>query len=150
MGKMKSFGLLWAAAFFLSIGLSSAHANQEDSKINAPSQEVKKEVKEVASAKDTSMSKEKETYQKKMRKELNGYKKKMKQLEAKAKNLEEKAKMEVKEETGELHKKMEVVEEKLKSMKSASGEAWEKSKSEADAAMESVKAGYEKIAAHFK
>ena len=147
---MKKFGLVLAVAFFFSIGLSAAYADQKDSKANPPSQEVKKEAKEGASAKDTSMTKEKENYQKKMQRELTGYKKKMKQLEAKAKNMEEKAKMEVKEETAELQKKMDVAEQKVKSMKSASGEAWEKVKSEVDSAMESVRESYEKVAAHFK
>ena len=148
--KMKKFGLVLAVAFFLSIGLSAAYADQKDSKANPPSQEVKKEGKEVASAKDTSMTKEKEDYQKSIKGELNAYKKKMKQLEAKAKDLKDKAKEEAKEEMAEVHKKMNSAEEKLKAMKSASGEAWEKAKSEVDSAVESVKENYEKVVAHFK
>ncbi len=140
---MKKFALVLAIAFFLSMGLSAAYADQKDSNMNAPS-------KQVASAKDTSMKQEHEAYQKKAQGELNGYKQKTKQLEAKTKNLEEKAKMEVKEDAAKLHEKMDVAEAKLKSMKSASGEAWEKTKAEFDSAMEGVKESYEKVAAHFK
>ena len=51
---------------------------------------------------------------------------------------------------GELRQKMDTAEQKLKSMKSATGEAWEKVKAEVDSAMESVKESYAKIAARFK
>ncbi len=153
-GKMKTFGLLLAFAFFLSIGLSGAYAVEKDSKMNTSSPEVKKEGAGMASAKDTSMKQDYEKYRMKAKEELNEYKMKTKELEAKAKNLKDKAKMEVKEETADLHKKMEVAEEKLKSMesatKSASAEAWEKMKAETDSAMEKVKESYAKVAAHFK
>jgi hypothetical protein len=45
---------------------------------------------------------------------------------------------------------MKEAERKLKSMKSASGEAWDKLKAEVDSAMGSVKEGCEKIAARFQ
>jgi len=146
---MRRFGSLLAAAFFLSLGLSAVYGYEKDLRTNTTSQEVKKEVIEVAQAKDTSLKQESQRYQKKIQKELNDYKKKMKQFEAKAKNLKDQAKAEAKEEMGELQRKMKEAERKLKSMKSTSGETWDKLKSEVDSAMGSVKEGYEKIAARF-
>jgi len=146
---MRRFGSLLAAAFFLSLGLSAVYGYEKDLRTNTTSQEVKKEVIEVAQAKDTSLKQESQRYQKKIQKELNDYKKKMKQFEAKAKNLKDQAKAEAKEEMGELQRKMKEAEGKLKSMKSTSGETWYKLKSEVDSAMGSVKEGYEKIAARF-
>ena len=49
-----------------------------------------------------------------------------------------------------MHKDINVAEQKLKAMKSASADAWEKVKSEVDSAMASVKEGYEKVAAQLK
>lgn len=147
---MRRFGFLLAAAFFLSSGLSAVYGYEKDLRTNTTSQEVKKEVIEVAQAKDTSLKQESQRYQKKIQKELNDYKKKMKQFETKAKNLKDQAKAKAKEEMGELQKKMKEAERKLKSMKSASGEAWDKLKAEVDSAMGSVKEGYEKIAAQFQ
>ncbi len=147
---MKTFGLVLAVAFFLSIGLSGAYAVEKDSKMNAPSQEVKKEGTGMASAQDTSMKQEYEKYQKKAQKELNEYKEKMKGLEAKTKNLEEKAKAEVNEGIKEFHKDWNVADQKLKSMKSASADAWEKMKADMDSAIAAVKEEYDKVAAKFK
>jgi ElaB/YqjD/DUF883 family membrane-anchored ribosome-binding protein len=147
---MRNFVYLLAAVFFLSLGWSAAYGYHKDSKTDATSREVQKEVLVVAQAKDTSMKTEYEKYQKKIQEELNEYKKKMKELEAKAKNLKDKAKVEANEAMGDLQKKMDVAEQKLKSMKSASGEAWEKMKAEVDSAMTSVKKSYEKVAAYFK
>jgi uncharacterized coiled-coil DUF342 family protein len=147
---MKRFAYLLAAVFSLSLGWSAAYGYQKDSKTGGTSLEVKKEVRQVAQTKDTSMKQEYEKYQKKTQEELNEYRKKMKQLEAKAKDLKDKAKTEANEEIGELKKKMDVAEQKLKSMKSATGEAWEKVKTEVDSAMASVKDSYEKVAARFR
>ncbi len=147
---MKTFGLVLAVAFLLSIGLSGAYADQRDSKMNAPSQEVKKEGAGMASAKDTSMKQEYEKYQKKAQKELNEYKKKMKELETKSKNLEEKAKAEANEGIKEFHREWKAAEHKLKSMKSATADAWEKMKADMDSALASVKEDYDRVAAKFK
>ena len=59
-------------------------------------------------------------------------------------------KAEVKEGMEDLQKKMDAAEQKLKSICTASGEAWEKLKTEVDAAMDSVKDAYQKIAARFE
>ncbi len=147
---MKKLRCLLAAVFFMGLGWSVAYGYQKDSKTETISQEVKKDVIVVAQTKDTSMKQEYEKYQKKTQGKLNEYKKKMKQLKAKTKDLKDKAKEEAKEEMGELKEKMDVAEQKLKSMKGASGEAWEKMKLGVDSAMESVKESYEKVAAHFK
>lgn len=147
---MKKLGVLLAAAFLLSLGLSVLYGYGKDTKGNVPSSEGKKEFKEVAQAKGASVKKEAEKYEKKAQNELNEYKKKLKQLEAKAKDLKDQAKGEAKQGMGEVKKKIDVAERKLKSMKSASGEAWEKTKSEVDSALTSVKEGYKKIASSFK
>ena len=146
---MKESGFLVAVMFFLSIGLSAAFGYLQDGKIGESPLRVKKEVK-LAQAKESSMTKEKEKYEKKIQGELNGFKKKRKQLEGKAKNLKDKAEGKVKEQMGELRGKIRMAEGKLKSLKSASGKAWEKAKSEADSAMASVKETYDKIAGYFK
>jgi DNA anti-recombination protein RmuC len=147
---MKKSGILLAAMFFLSIGLSPVFGYQKDSKTNASFPALKKNTVEVAQAKDTSVKAEYEKYHKKTQEELNEYKKKMKQLEAKAKDLKDSAKAEAKKGMDDLKKSIDVAEQKLKAMKSASADAWEKMKSEVDSAMASVKEGYEKLAAHFK
>ena len=147
---MKKMMILVAGMFLLSIGLSLAYGYQEDSKMNAPSPGLKNESLQMAQAKDTSMKAEYEKYQKKTQEELNEYKKKMKQLEAKAKNLKDKAKAEAKRGMDDLEKNINVAEQKLKVMKSAGADAWEKVKFEVDSAMASVKEGYEKVAAQFK
>ncbi len=74
-------------------------------------------------------------------KELTEYKKKMRQMEAKA---------EAKRGMDEVNKDIKVAEQKLKTMKSAGAEAWEKVKSDVDSSMASVKEGYEKVVAQFK
>jgi hypothetical protein len=147
---MRRFGFLLAAMFLLSVALPAAYGYQRDVKTNASSPEPKKEMVQVAQAKDTSMKAEYEKYQKKTQEELNEYKKKMRQMESKAKDLKDSAKAEAKQGMDDLKKDMIVAEQKLKAMKSASADAWEKMKSEVDAAMASVKEGYEKVAAKFK
>lgn len=147
---MKKLGFTLAVVFFLSLGWSAVYGSQKGSETNAISREVNKEVRVAADAKDTSMKTEYEKYRKKIQVEINEYKAKMKQLEAKAKNLEDKAREDAKEGMRELQGKVNAAEQKLKSMKSASGEAWEKMKSEVDSAMTSLKETYEKVAAHFK
>ncbi len=52
---MKKFAYVLAAVFFLSLGWSAAFGYQKDLKTDGTSQEVKKEVKQVAQTKDTSM-----------------------------------------------------------------------------------------------
>jgi Skp family chaperone for outer membrane proteins len=147
---MKNFVFLLAMAFFLSLSLSPAHGYQKGPKTEAPSQEMKKEGQKVAQAKDASMKQEYEKYRKKTQGELNEYKKKMKQMEEKAKNLQGKAKVEVKEGMLAVEKKMGIAQQKLKSFESASREDWEKMKSEVDSAMAGVKESYEKVVSHFK
>ncbi len=146
---MKKLGLVLAAAFFLSLGLPALYGYEGNVNTNAPSPGVKKEV-QMAQAQDTSMKQEYEKYQKKAHQELNEYKMKMKELEAKTKNLEEKAKVEANEGIKEFHREWNVAEQKLKSMKSASADAWEKMKADMDAAIASVKEDYDKVAAKFK
>jgi peptidoglycan hydrolase CwlO-like protein len=146
---MKRLGFVLAAVFFLFSGVCAVNGSQEDlslTKANFP--EVNGGII-VAQAKDVSTKQEYEKYQKKIQNELKEYKKKMKQLQAKAKKLEDKAKAEAKEEMGDLQRKIKVAEHKLQSMKSVSGEAWEKMKSEVDSTMEDVKESYNKIAARF-
>jgi Skp family chaperone for outer membrane proteins len=147
---MRKMGILLAAMFILSIGLSPAYGNQKDSKTNVPSPGLKNESLQMAQAKDSSMKAEYEKYQKKTQGELNDYKKKMKELEAKAKGLKDEAKAEAKRGMDAVHKDIKVAEQKLKSMKSASADAWEKVKSDVDSAIASVKEGYEKVVAQFK
>ena len=147
---MKKFGFLLATAFLVSLGWTAVYGHMKEAETNIPSRVVQKEVNGVAQAKDTSMKSEYEKYQKKTEKKINEYKKRMKQLEAKSKNLKNQAIAEAKEGMADLKKKMNVAEEKLKSMKATTGEASEKMKAEVDSAMESVKESYEKVAAHFK
>ncbi len=104
---------------------------------------------QVADAKAT-VEKESDKFQDKVQKKLDEYSTKLNRMEAKAKDLGEKAKQEAREEMQEMRRKMDVAEQKLKSMKSATGESWKKMKSEVNSAMESVEETYKKVADHFK
>jgi ElaB/YqjD/DUF883 family membrane-anchored ribosome-binding protein len=142
---MKILGFLIAVLFAFGVSMTSVHANSLNGSSSSAYQELDRNV--LIEAKATPGEKETDTYQKKAQETINEYKAKMKELEVKAKNLNEKAKVEAREGMQELQKKMDVVEQKLKSIRSASGEAWEKLKAEVDSSLESVKETYKKIVA---
>jgi len=73
----------------------------------------------------------------------------MRELQAKVINLNEKAKAEAKNGMDELQKKLDAAEQKVKAIRSASGEAWEKLKAEVDSSLESVKETYRKTVDRF-
>ena len=97
---MNRIGVLLAVMSFLSPKWSAVYGFQKD-----PIQETKKEVQELADAKDASMKKEIEKQQRKDQKEFDEYKKKMKQYQGKAKNMSDKVKAEAKKEMDEMQKK---------------------------------------------
>jgi predicted nucleic acid-binding Zn-ribbon protein len=138
-----------ALAFFISIGLSPGHSDQKEQQTGAISAEVKKEAQETGGTKTSSVKAEAEKYEKKARKELNDLKKEVKKLQAKAKELNEDAKAKAKEDLQAFREKTKEAEAKLKSIKSVSGESWDKLKSEIDSAMDSLKNTYKKMASYF-
>src|SRR5512147_2212103 len=124
---MKILGILIAVAFFFGAGMNPAHgyplkgsSNSGDRGLDSGSLVL------MAQAKTTPAQNETETYKEKAREMLKEYKGKLKELEGKAKNLNEKAKAEAREGMEELQKKMDVAEQKIKSIRTASGEAWAK------------------------
>lgn len=139
---MKKIKFVVAITFFLSVALLAAYGCQKDSKPNA--------AETVPQAKSTFGKEEREKYQKEIQDKLAEYKVKMKQFAAGAKDLKDKAKAESKEEMDELSRTISVAEVKLKSMGSATGEAWREMKTEVDSAMDRAKITYKKIAARFK
>ncbi len=147
---MKIFCFLLAILFTFGVGMTSARSFPINGLPSSGHRGFDKEGIVLAQAKATPVEKETGKYQKKAQETINEYKGKLKELEAKAKNLNEKAKAEAKEGMQELQKKMDVAEQKLKSLRSASGEAWEKLKAEVDSSLESVKETYKKIAARFQ
>jgi hypothetical protein len=138
-----------ALAFFFSIGLSPGYGDQKEQQTSATSSEVKKEAQETGGAKKSSVKTEAEKYEKKVRKELKELKREVKKLQAKAKELNAEAKAKAKEDLQAFREKTKEAEAKLKSIKSASGESWDKLKSEIDLAMDNLKNTYKKIASYF-
>jgi hypothetical protein len=148
---MKNLGILMAAAFLFGAGANLAHGYPLNGLSNSESRGLEGgRFILMAQAKTTPAQSETETYQKKAREMINEYKGKLKELEGKAKDLNEKAKAEARVGMEELQKKMDAAEEKVKSIRSASGEAWAKLKAEVDSSLESVKEAYKKAAARFE
>ena len=145
---MKILGFLLAGLFTFGVGMSSAHSYPLKGTSSSAYRGLEQESMVVAQAKATPAEKT-EKYEKKAKETINEYKGKLKELEVKAKNLNEKAKAEAKEGMQELQAKIDVAEQKIKSIRSASGEAWEKVKAEVDSSLESVKETYKKVAARF-
>ncbi len=145
---MKILWFLLAGLFTFGVGMSSAHSYPLNATSSSAYSGLEKEQIVLAQAKATPAEKT-EKYEKKAKATIHEYKGKLKELEAKAKNLDEKAKAEAREGMQELKGKIDVAEQKLKSIRSASGEAWEKVKAEVDSSLESVKETYKKVAARF-
>ncbi len=148
---MKKIWILLSAVLFWNAGLLSVHAYQKSPEPSGVSQQFNKENKAMEGNTSTaSLDKQNGKYEEKVRKELNHYRNKLKQFEYRAKNLDDKARVEVKDEMNELKGKMNLAREKLSSMKRAGGDAWERAKSEMDSAMDDVKETYERIASRFE
>ena len=145
---MKILGFLLAGLFTFGVGMTSAHSYPLKGTSSSGYRGLEQESIVLAQAKATPADKT-EKYEKKAKETINEYKGKMKELEAKAKNLNEKAKAEAREGMQELQAKIDVAEQKIKAIPSAGGEAWEKVKAEVDSSLESVKETYKKIAARF-
>ncbi len=147
---MRIFWFLSAVLFTFGVGMNSAHSYPWNGISGSTYRGLEKGSIVLAQAKVTPTEKETERYQKKAQETINEYKGKLKELEAKAKKLNEKAKAETKEGMQELQKKMDAAEQKVKSIRSAGGEAWEKLKAEVDSSLESLNETYKKIAARFE
>ncbi len=149
----KIFGFLTAVLFTFGLGMTSAHAlplkGLSGKESPGPAYRGYNQEGTVLILAKTTSEEKIEKYEKKAQETINEYKEKLRDLELKAKNMSEKAKAEAKESMQELKKKIDVAEQKIKSIRSASGEAWEKLKAEVDASLESVKDAYKEVVARF-
>lgn len=150
----KILGFLTAVLFTLGLGMTSAHTfplkGLSGKELPGPAYRGLDQERAVLILAKATPAEKTEKYEKKAQETLNEYKGKLKELEVKAKNLNERAKAEVKEGMDELQKKMDVAEQKLKSIHSASEEAWEKLRAEVDSSLESIKETYRKTAARLQ
>jgi hypothetical protein len=146
---MKIFWFFLGGFFAFAIGTISAHSYPGEGVIGSTERGLEKGNIVLAQAKSTPADKESGRYQKKAEETINEFKGKLRELQAKAKNLNEKAKEEAKNGMDELQKKLDAAELKVKAIRSASGEAWEKLKAEVDSSLESVRETYRKTVARF-
>ena len=147
---MKILGFLLAVLFTFGVGMTSAHGYPVNGLSSSAYRGLDKDIIVLAQAKATPPEGEIAKFEKKAKETINEYKGKLKELEAKAKNQSEKAKAEAKEGMDELRKKVDVAQQKIKAIRAASGDAWEKLKAEVDSSLESVKETYKRIAARFE
>jgi septal ring factor EnvC (AmiA/AmiB activator) len=91
-----------------------------------------------------------EKYRKSLEQELKALDKKIGALENKVKHQEAKMKEEAKESWNDLKAKQNEAKGHLKSIASAGKDTWEKAKTEADSALESLRKAYDKAASYFK
>ncbi len=112
-------------------------------------QEVKKEVKEAYEATKAYTREQMQAFQEQAETRLDEYKKAVDQLQVNAEKLEGDAKAKAEQQLTALRQKRDEVSEKLKDLRSSSGNAWEQLKSGVDEAMEDLGNAYKKAAFEF-
>ena len=91
----------------------------------------------------------KESYQEKLEAQLKEWSAKVKELQAKAEGAKADVKIEMQNHIKTLQEKQEVAQQKLKELKDAGADAWEKAKPGLESAMDGLKGAWESVKKHF-
>jgi len=91
----------------------------------------------------------KEAYQEKLEAQLKEWSAKVKELQAKAEGAKADAKIEMYKHLQTLQAKQEAAQQKLKELRDAGADAWEKAKPGLESAMDGVKSAWENVKRHF-
>jgi len=121
----------------------------KDKPATVSKEDVKKEAKEAYDTTKAYTQEQMQAFREQMETKLTEYKKGIDDLQAKAEGLGDDAKAKAEQQLTALRQKRDEVSEKLKDLRSSSGNAWEQLKSGIDAAMEDLGNAYKKAAAEF-
>ena len=144
-------GLL-AIMLLLALGALPGCGEKEQTQNNPATvskEDVEKEAREAYDATKAYTQEQMQAFWEQMETRLAEYKKEIDKLQAKAEKLGGDAKVKAEQQLTALRQKRDEVSEKLKELRSSSGNVWQQLKSGIDAAMEDLGNAYKKAAAEF-